>query len=222
MSVSRTLLEGATVHFGSYNYSSWSLRVLLMTRRAAPEVKERYYDTKDEDELRKIKELSPTGCYPVLELADGTIIWDTLSIVELVAEAHPEAHCWPADPKQRALARSIVAEMHSSFDQVRGLMPMDIVHKKELEAKPDALVEQINRIKTIWETCLKQSRGPCLFGVDFTIPDAFYAPVVWRFRTYGIKVSKELDHFAKTIMEDPIMIEWVEDAEREIANRNKK
>jgi glutathione S-transferase len=118
-------------------------------------------------------------------LVDGTVIWDSLAILEYLAEAHPEAQLWPAAPAARARARSVSAEMHSGFAALREHCPMDIVARLPMASLPDAVEVDVRRVVAIWQDCRRRfgSGGPLLFGA-FTAADAMFAPVATRFRTY--------------------------------------
>src|SRR5579864_2114922 len=139
-----------------------------------------------------IKRNSPSGKVPALKIEDGHrsgTVWDSLSICETLAERHPEAHLWPEESAARAEARSIVAEMHSGFPDLRNVLPMDIAARHPTPPLTDAVREQIARIVAIWESALARlgREGGFLFG-HFGIADAFYAPVVTRFETYGVSL----------------------------------
>ncbi|MEL7543376.1 MAG: glutathione S-transferase family protein [Pseudomonadota bacterium] len=177
---------------GNFNTSSWSLRAwLLMTHFGLPfeEVFVRL-TTPDGDYVEGRREailaVSESGFVPALKVGDATV-WDTLAIAETLADLHPELSLWPNDLMVRAHARAVSAEMHSGFSALRGHHPMDLVRTHHVEELRDDVAGDVRRIAAIWSDCraCHASDGPFLFGA-FSIADAMYAPVVSRFRTYGI------------------------------------
>ncbi len=198
---------------GNKNLSSWSLRPwLALTKSGLPfeEIAVRL----DQPETRtSLQKYSPAGKVPVL-IEDGVAIWDSLAIIEFIAESAPSL--WPAERMQRALARSLAAEMHSGFAALRSKMPMNI-KATGLQAEMNPEVERdIARIQTIWEDCRTRfgAGGPWLFGT-FTAADAMFAPVVTRFRTYGVVVSPVVQAYMDTVWNDPDMQRWVAAARAE-------
>jgi glutathione S-transferase len=161
---------------------------------------------------QKILPHSPSGKLPALRIEeDGGVqtVWDTLAICETLAERHPEAHLWPLDKAARAHARSVAAEMHSGFPDVRKLLSMDIAARHPTPALDADAQVQIARIVAIWEEALGRygTDGGFLFG-PFTIVDAFYAPVVTRFETYGIHLPAVAQAYAQRILKLGPMREW--------------
>jgi glutathione S-transferase len=204
-----------TLHVGSKRYSSWSLRpylALVHTGAAfATNVIALDHDT-TQDEIAKV---TPAGRVPVLH-HDNLVIWDSLAICEYAHELFPEAKLWPGDRAQRARARSISAEMHSSFAAMRTHMWMDIgVSKPGAGHAPEALAD-VRRIQAIWREQLAASGGPYLFGA-FTIADAMFAPVTTRFVTYGVDMDAPIRAYVDAIAKLPAMQQWVADAAREPA-----
>lgn len=206
----------ATLIIGNKNYSSWSLRAWLLLREAGIEFEEHRVALDLEDTQSQIAVYTNAGRVPVLIL-DGTTIWDTLAIAETVAERWPEKQLWPADPDARAHARCVSAEMHSGFEVLRNSMPMNCRAMGRQIALPDELTEDIDRIIAIWTDCHKRysADGDWLFG-KFSIADAMFAPVVLRFRTYGIKLPESAAVFGRRLLESPAMQEWLVAAETEI------
>jgi glutathione S-transferase len=127
---------------------------------------------------------SPSGHVPAL-LADGQVVWDSLAILEFLAEAHPQAKLWPAGHEARALARSVSAEMHSGFASLREHCPMELLLRLPMASLPEPVATDVRRIVALWRDCRRRfgAGGPLLFGA-FTAADAMYAPVATRFRTY--------------------------------------
>jgi glutathione S-transferase len=157
---------------------------------------------------------------PVLH-HDGNVIWDSLSICEYVAELFPDANLWPTDRAQRAKARSISCEMHSSFAALRRDMWMDILESKPGVGHSAEALADVRRIEQIWHEQLaapSHSGGPFLFGA-FTIADAMFAPVVSRFRTYGVDIDARCRAYMDAVFALPGTQQWMREAESEPKNR---
>jgi len=195
-----------TLFIGNKNYSSWSLRPWLVLRQGRIPFREELVSLQvDAGKAARLARL-PAGRVPVL--ADGsTLVWDSLAISEYLAERHPGI--WPSDPVARAWARSISCEMHSGFGSLRQEMSMDVRARRPQRRRSEALLRDIARVEQIWvET---RSRfgvgGDFLFGA-FTIADAFYAPVAFRFRTYGVSPAGSAGEYLLALLELPAMKEW--------------
>ena len=200
---------------GNKNYSSWSLRAWLLLREAGIEFDERRIALDLPGTAREIAEYSSAGRVPVLIL-DDVSIWDTLAIAETVAERWPDRQLWPADPTARAHARSISAEMHAGFETLRNCMPMNCRAMGRKIAIPDELGTDIDRIIAIWGDCHRRygDQGGWLFG-KFSVADAMFAPVVLRFRTYGINLSESAGYYPHRLLESDAMQDWLAAAESE-------
>ncbi len=199
---------------GNKNYSTWSLRPwLLLTAFAVPfdEIQE---SLAAEGIRERFLKYSAAAKVPVLIDGDLTV-WDSLAICEYISEQYLDGHGWPTDPALRAEARSVTAEMHSSFSALRNEMPMNCRAIRKIKPSTDAL-KDIDRIDTIWTECRQKYAhlGPWLFG-EFSIADCFYAPVVLRFKTYGTKLSSLAQKYASTLVQHEKMVEWVDAAKRE-------
>jgi glutathione S-transferase len=199
-----------TLVIGNKNYSSWSLRPWLWMRQAGIPFTEKrvalYTDTYTEE----LQPYFSNNKVPVLQ--DGElIVWDTLAILEYLAEKHPEATGWPADSRARAVARSISAEMHSSFPALRQAMPMNCRKVFPDFNYDDTVQKDIERICELWAYCRDEfgSDGPWLFGT-FSMADAMYAPVVLRFQTYDVGLSSIAREYVNTMLENPHLAEWIE------------
>lgn len=205
------------LYVGSKRLSSWSFRpYLALAHTGAPfETTTILLDqTTTKSEIAKV---NPAGRVPVLH-HDGNVIWDSLAICEYVAELYPEAKLWPTDRAQRAKARSISCEMHSSFAALRRDMWFDILKSKPgVGHTPEALAD-CRRIEQIWHEQLAASGGPFLFG-SFTIADAMFAPVAARFRTYGVDVDATCRAYIDAIFALPGTKQWMKDAEGEPETR---
>lgn len=202
-----------TLYVGSKRYSSWSLRgyLALVATGAKFACKTIALDTPTT--AAEIAAVNPAGKVPVLH-HDGLVIWDSLAIGEYLHELFPEKQLWPADRGQRARARSISAEMHSSFAALRQNMPMDVIAARPgVGHTPEALADA-RRVQQIWREQLAASKGPFLFGA-FTLADAMYAPVATRFHTYGVDLDPVCRAYVDAIRALPAMIDWTRDAATE-------
>ena len=204
------------LYIGNKNYSSWSLRSWLLLREAGIDFDEHRILLDTEGTAAEIAAVSPAGTVPVLKLGDLTV-WDTMAIAETVAERWPEKTLWPEDPDLRAHARSICAEMHSGFHQLREQMPMNCRAMGRIVPLPDELTDDIDRVIAIWSHCHKHfsKDGGWLFGA-FSVADALFAQVVLRFRTYGINLPESADFFPHRLLESTAMQEWLAAAETEV------
>ena len=191
---------------GDRNYSSWSLRPWLAIKQAGLPFEEIFIRLRDAGTKVEILKYSPSGKVPCLIDGDTTV-WDSLAICEYLAEIAPSL--WPSDRATRAEARSISAEMHSGFGGFRHSMPMEIHASKPYDGRTAEGAADIARIIAIWENCLSRfaQRGPFLFG-SFSIADAMFAPVVWRFLTYAVELPPASRAWVETMCELPAMQEW--------------
>ncbi len=200
---------------GDKNTSSWSLRawlVLAVTGLPFDEIKVKL---RRPDSRERLLELSPTGKVPAL-IVEGETIWDSLAISEFLGEVQPSL--WPGDERQRAVARSISAEMHSGFADLRLFMPMDFLARYDPPGRMlTGVAADVKRISRIWLDCLNLHApgGPFLFGT-FSIADAMYAPVVSRFITYAVPVEPQLRAYMDAIMAMPEMQAWGKGARAEL------
>ena len=203
---------------GNKNYSSWSLRAWLLLRESDIAFDEHRILLDVDTTAAEIASFTPAATVPVLQLGD-LAVWDTLAIAETVAERWPEAKLWPADADARAHARSISAEMHAGFAELRNRMPMNCRAMGRKVALPDRLTRDIDRIFAIWSDCYHRygrddAADGWLFG-NFSIADAMYAPVVLRFRTYGINLPESALHYPRRLLQSVAMQEWLAAAESE-------
>lgn len=207
------------LYIGNKNYSSWSMRpwVLLRQFHIPFEEVQLRFDSFAPDSLfkRRIHEVSPVGCVPVL--VDGELtVWDTLAIVETLAEVHPAKQLWPAERHARAHARSVCAEMHAGFGELRNHCPMNIeaslpqVGQRILAEQPGVRAD-LARIIALWQDALDRSGGPFLFGA-FSIADAYFAPVWMRIRTYALPVSPAVQEYGERLSASEGVAAWVADA----------
>lgn len=202
---------------GNKKYSSWSLRPWILLRHAGATFEEIRIPLYRPESKEQILRYSPSGKVPLL--IDGEVrVWESLAICEYVAELAPRAGLWPDDAATRARARSVATEMHGGFPAVRQALPMNFrARAKRTPALADEVRAQIARIEALWSGCRQRAgvSGPFLFG-RFTIADAMYAPVVSRFRTYGIALAPAAQAYADAVSALPAMQEWGEHAAKEV------
>jgi glutathione S-transferase len=201
-----------TLVIGNKNYSSWSMRPWLALRANNIPFEEVFIPLYTDDPADKQRILSFSRAGKVPSLVDGDItVWDSLAIIEYLAERFPDAKLWPEDRAMRAHARSISAEMHSGFMALRNECGMNLHRPIGPVALSADAKANIARIEEIWHECRERygDRGPFLFGA-FTGADAMYAPVVHRFRTYAIAVGAEAKAYMETMMALPAFREWTD------------
>ena len=203
---------------GNKNYSSWSMRPWVLLRQsgiAFEEVQLKFGERDGGLTVPGIEKYSAAGKVPVL-IIDGEPVWDSLAICETVAEMHPTKHLWPEDELARRVARSICAEMHSGFQALRGAMPMNIRTRYPGKGLTPKSQKDIDRVVEIWSDCRERfgGAGNFLFG-RFSIPDAFYAPVVMRFHAYAVKLPTVAQAYCEAVHELSAVKEWKEAARRE-------
>ena len=207
------------LYIGNKNYSSWSMRPWVALKQAGiafEEVAVRFDSFDSGSSFRTTMDaLTPAGKVPVL--VDGAlVVWDTLAIAEYVAEIHPQKNLWPKDARARARARSICAEMHSGFGALRSACPMNIEaslqHIGQLiwRDKP-AVRADVARIVAMWDELLTEHKGSMLFG-QFTIADAYFAPVAMRLKTYALPVPASITAYIARLCAEPGVKAWVADA----------
>ncbi|HVY05891.1 MAG TPA: glutathione S-transferase family protein [Burkholderiales bacterium] len=208
-------MPGLVLIIGNKAYSSWSLRPWLLMKQAGIAFEESRISLYAQGARQKILAQSPAGKLPILK--DGSLtIWDSLAIAEYLAEKHPRKQLWPGDAHTRARARAISAEMHSGFTNLRASMPMNVRREILGRERSAEVLDEIARIEAIWSECRRDHAGggPFLFG-EFCIADAMYAPVVSRFRTYGVALAEPAATYAATVMALPAMQEWIAGARAE-------
>src|SRR4051812_16371267 len=208
-----------TLYIGNKNYSSWSMRPWVLLKQAGIAFEERLvrFDSFDGDSHFKdeVLKVNPAGRVPVL-VDEGLAVWDSLAIIEYAAEKHPDRGVWPRDAKARARARSVCAEMHSGFAALRTHCPMNIeaslpqigalVWRDQAGVRSD-----VERIVSMWTDLLQQHQGKLLFG-EFSIADAYFAPVCMRFRTYGLPVPQRITQYVAEVCALPGVKAWIDGA----------
>ena len=199
---------------GNKNYSSWSMRPWVAMKAFGIPFEEVRISLDRPDTALRIAQHSAAGRVPVL-IAGETTVWDSLAICEYLAEQFPDKEMWPHDVTSRAIARSICAEMHSGFTALRSAMWMNIRASFPGKGRTPQSQADIARICEIWEDCLARS-GPhrFLFG-DFSIADAYYAPVAMRFRTYAVWLPPALQAYVDRLVAHPAVAQWMREAVEE-------
>lgn len=196
-----------TLVIGNRNYSSWSLRPWIAMKVAGIPFREHRIALYVPGAKEQILAVSPAGKVPCL--VDGDLrVWDSLSICEYLAERHPAL--WPKDSAARAAARSVSAEMHSGFQNLRAQMSMNIRKRYPGKGRTPESLADVARIVSMWSDCRARygNGGPFLFGA-FSIADAMYAPVVLRFRTYEVELPADCRAYADAMLALPAMKEWI-------------
>lgn len=203
---------------GNKNYSSWSMRPWVLMRQlgiAFGEVALRFDFTPGSEFYRRLETYTPAAKVPVL-IDDGFAVWDTLAIVEYLAERFPKSGVWPAGARDRARARSLCAEMHAGFGALRSACPMNIelqmpaIGPRAVATQPDVRAD-LERLIAMWTDALRRSGGPFLFGA-FGNADAYFAPVVARIRTYALPVPPQIAAYGERVWADAAVAQWVADA----------
>ena len=199
-----------TLYVGNKNYSSWSLRGWFAAKLSGAPFREVEIQLVGRGRNPANKDFSPSGFVPALHDGD-TVVWDSLAIAEYLAERHPGM--WPADPAARAWARSIAAEMHSSFQSLRDEMTMCVRERLDVRPWSLGLAADVARVEEIWtESRRRHGRGGAFLCGAPSIADAFYAPVAFRFRTYRVSPTGEAGDYLAALLAHPFMREWERDA----------
>lgn len=194
-----------TLHIANKNYSSWSLRPWVLMRSLNLPFEEKLSPFQPESNWDEFREFSPNGLVPSL-VDDEVVVWDSLSIIEYLAESHPEV--WPNDRVARAWARSASAEMHSGFGTLREMCTMNCGIRAKLHEIPAPLERDIQRIDEIWSEGMTKFGGPFLAGERFTAVDAFYAPVVIRVNSYNLRLSQISKEYVSMMLNQTAMQQW--------------
>jgi len=195
---------------GNKNYSSWSLRPWVFLKQLNIEFEEKrvalFTDTTD----KTLSEFDSDFKVPVLKDGDLTI-WDSLSILEYLSENYLDGHGWPLDSGARAFARSVSAEMHSSFINVRNELPMNCRKSFQGISLSPAASTEVERIKHLWRSCREKfgEEGEWLFG-RYSIADAMFAPIALRFAGYNIPLDGAEAAYVKCVLNQPSIVEWIE------------
>jgi glutathione S-transferase len=197
-----------TLILGNKNYSSWSLRPWIAMKVAGIPFEEVVIPLYEGDWKQRLAEYTPAGKVPVL--IDGDVkVWESLAILEHLAEKFPQAELWPTDAAARAHARAVAAEMHAGFAPLRQNCPMNMWLPPKPRPQNEEVMANVRRIEQIWGDCLRRWSGPFLFGT-FGAADAMYAPVVARFYNYGLPVGESARGYMDRVRALPAWQEWRE------------
>ncbi|MFA7241643.1 MAG: glutathione S-transferase family protein [Sulfuricellaceae bacterium] len=197
-----------TLVIGNKNYSSWSLRPWLFMKHHGLAFDEILIPLYAEGSPAALRKYSPSGLVPLL--IDGDLkVWDSLAICEYVSEKFLDGKGWPEDRRARAVARSVSAEMHAGFQKLRMSLPMNLRACFDWRDMGEDVGKDIARVVEIWEHCRTEygADGPWLFG-RFSIADAMYAPVAWRFHIYGVPLGEVAANYAKALVQLDEMQVW--------------
>lgn len=197
---------------GNKNYSSWSLRGWLAVKQAGIAFDETVINLGAPDYKQQLRQHSEAAKVPVLIHGDR-LIWDSLAIIEYLAEICPDVGFWPDDQGVRAQARSVAAEMHSSFGAIRDAMPMNLKKRLPGKGRKAGVDEDIQRITEIWRDCRRRfdKQGDFLFG-PWTAADIMFAPVVTRFRTYAVDLDHPCQAYADAVLNTAWFKAWETEA----------
>jgi glutathione S-transferase len=211
------------LYLGSAWSSSWSVVGWMACRLGGLEVEERTIFLSRPDSPATLRAVSPSGRVPVLRVGEQ-VIWDSLAIAEWLWERDPSSAVWPRDPAKRAYARSVAAEVHGHFDDVRAGLPMNLIKRwpvrdglpsnVKLMGRPGVRAGT-DRLEAIWRDAVARYGGPYIGGSEFSYADAALAPMCSRYVTYGVELAPDSMAFIAAAMDSPLMREWRARAERQ-------
>ena len=217
--MTRSITGDLTLVIGNKNYSSWSMRPFLALKKTGRPFQLEEIPLRQANTRARILAHSGAGRVPVLHHGAMTV-WESLAICEYLAETFPDAALWPADPTARAHARAISTEMHASFNGLRSNMPMDLIRDRRHDSRAHLVGDEIARVATLWGEALgrwgAKGGGPFLYG-DFTNADAMFAPMVSRFRTYGVTLDAACSRYMNAVLDSAAFKEWEAGAAKETA-----
>ncbi len=193
---------------GNKNYSSWSLRPYMALAMAGIDFDEKLITFGEPAFSKAVKKISKAGLVPIFVHGKNTV-WDSLAIMEYAAETWDDRNLWPKNKAARAMARSVSAEMHSGFRNLRNACPMNLRRPIKPVPMNDGIRADVARLEALWKECRAAHGrgGPFLFG-KFSIADAMFAPAVTRLETYDIKVSNDTQHYMNAILATPAFHDW--------------
>ena len=197
------------LHIANKHYSSWSLRPWVLMRELAIPFEEQLSAFDPDSSWTRFRDFSPTGLVPCL-VDDEQVVWESLAIVEYLAERHPGV--WPANGAARAWARCASAEMHAGFAALRSQCPMSCGVRVRLERHDEALRRDLARLDELWEQGLTRFGGPFLGGEAFSAVDAFFAPVAFRVQTFSLPLSEAALAYVERLLALPAMQQWYAEA----------
>jgi glutathione S-transferase len=208
-------MSNITLIIGNQNYSTWSMRPWLFVKYHELDVDIEKVTLFTDQTRQKLANHFSNGKVPLL--IDGDLeVWDTMAILEYLAEKFPHTRAWPDDVEARAVARSVSAEMHSSFTHLRNDIPMNCRRFFPDYPVSESATRDIDRIQEIWGYCRSRfgKNGPWLFGA-FSIADAMFAPVVMRFRSVQVHLDTVSQAYCETVNRCPKVVQWINDGKHE-------
>ncbi len=200
------------IALGNKLYSSWSLRAYMVLRGFGIPFSETVIDMYRDDTKERMLAFGPTGKVPVIKRGDITV-WESLAIIETIAEWFPEKAVWPSDAAARAHARAACSEMHAGFTALRSNCPMNLTARFKPREWDDDFMADVTRLDNLWSEAMEQfgQGGPFLYG-GFSAADCMYAPVVSRLDTYQIPVSNRMRTYMDAVLAHPAFLQWKEEA----------
>lgn len=198
------------LYLGDRTYSSWSLRGWLLVAHFDLPARTQYVTFSAEQSVaEQLSKIGNARTVPTLVTPEGAVISESLALAEELASRHPEAGLWPSDPLARAVARTLASEMHASFGPLREYCPMNLSTSYSDVPMPDDVAADLRRLETIWADAREKTdpSGPWLTG-DYSIADAFYAPVAARIAGYGLEVSEDAQAYVAAHLADPAFRRW--------------
>ena len=197
------------LYIADRSFSSWSLRGWLMFEKFGLPFRTHMIGLYDGTMAADLAPLAPARLVPVMRMPDGTVVGETLAMAETLAERHPEAGLWPADPVARATARWLVSEMHAGFSNLRGDCPMQLLKTYRGFVPSEAVKADLARLETLWSYARSRHGGdtPWLFGA-YSLADVFYSPVAARIAGYDLPVSAEARAYVDAHLADPAFRAW--------------
>lgn len=198
-----------TLYLGDYAYSSWSLRGWLLFEKFGIPRQQTLLDFSGKDVAAQLRDLAPARTVPTAVMPEGTVVSESLAIAEELASRHPEAGLWPSDPGARATARTLAAEMHAGFLELRAECPMNLRLAYTHTQPSQGVLDDLKRLEEIWENAFSTSGkdGPWLCG-DYSVADAFFAPVAGRIAGYDLPVGGLARSYVQAHLQDPAFRRW--------------
>jgi len=201
------MAESLVLIGGSQNTSAASLTAWLALKKSGATFHEHWIDEQNPEAQAQIDRVSPNGKLPVL-IHQGELVWDPLAIGEYVNEVFAKGKLWPQDPLAKATARSVAGELHGGFRELSDNLPFACRSQGESYAATDSLEREVVRIGAIWRHCLTRWKGPWLFG-SLSLADIWCAQMVFRFRTYGVKMGTTEQQYSRTMLSDVDVRAWL-------------
>jgi glutathione S-transferase len=195
------------LYIGDYAYSTWSLRGWLLFHRFGISCKTHMLDFSKEKVAEQLAHLAPARTVPLMRTLEGALVSESLAIAEELASRHPEAGIWPKDPKMRAIARTLAAEMATGFSALRAACPMSLRTAYDWADPSEEVRVDLARIETIWASAQEAGSGPWLCG-EYSAADAFFAPVAARIAGYSLPVGKAAWAYVEAHLSDPAFRRW--------------